>query len=75
LSDPRTYRLYKQEVTLILISVKGLVYPKTMVQPEGLSYWISPMNLWGIEPATFQLVTQCLNQQCRPKSEQCKYSF
>jgi hypothetical protein len=32
------------------------------MRPEGLSHWEIPVNPSGIEPATFRLVEQCLNQ-------------
>ena len=50
LSALRTGRLYPQGVFLILISVRGWVDPRAIVTPSG------------IEPATFRLVSQCLNE-------------
>jgi hypothetical protein len=45
LSALSTGRLYHQETYLILISVRGCVDPRAIVQPEGLCH--------GIEPATW----------------------
>ena len=54
LSVVRTGRLYPQKISLVLISVRGWVDPKT----------VDPITPSGMERATFRLVAQCFNQLC-----------
>ena len=55
LSELRTGRLYRQEIPLVLISVRGKVDPGAVVWSEGLSQR-------KIGNRTFGLVAPCLNQ-------------
>ena len=45
----------------VLILVRGWVYPRAIVQPEGLSQWKIPKTPSGIEHAAFQLAAHWLS--------------
>jgi hypothetical protein len=48
--------------SLVLISVRGWADPRAIVPLEGLDQLKNPMASSRIEPPTFRLVLECLNQ-------------
>jgi len=55
----------------------GLSQPQGYSAAERLCQWKIPMTPSGIEPATFQLVAQCLNQPCHcvPQSYRVHHKY
>jgi hypothetical protein len=54
-------RFTDQKIFLVVISVRGWVDTRARVQLEALNQWQIAITSLGIEPATSQVVAQCLD--------------
>jgi hypothetical protein len=72
LSALRAGRLYLQEILLLLVSVRDLVDTGAIVRQEGVNQRKIAMAPSGIEPPTFRIVAQYLNQTLHRMSNNVK---
>jgi hypothetical protein len=64
LSVQGTNRVFLYEMFLVFISGRVCVDAKAILRPTGFCTWKIPVIPPEIEPATFRLLVQCLNQLC-----------
>jgi hypothetical protein len=53
-----------QKIFLVITAVRSCINPRAIVHTDGLREGKTPKTPSGIEPATFWLVAQRLNQLC-----------